>query len=112
MPHRVAAHPRPLAAYYFGNTAEGQAAFAQQTTSGALVINDVMTYASVEELPFGGGGASGMGAYHGVHGFRQFSHRKAAVVQTADGASNMRLRAPYADKVDALDAALGSALKR
>ncbi|MBK0053045.1 hypothetical protein [Stenotrophomonas sp. S39] len=36
-----------------------------------------------------------MGAYHGVHGFRQFSHRKAVVVQAKDGASNLRLRAPY-----------------
>jgi len=39
-------------------------------------------------------GASGMGAHHGVHGFLQFSHRKAVVVQAKDGASNLRLRAP------------------
>ncbi|HBS56988.1 MAG TPA: coniferyl aldehyde dehydrogenase [Stenotrophomonas sp.] len=108
----INAHPRPLAAYYFGDTAEGQAAFTQQTTSGALVINDVMTHASVEELPFGGVGASGMGAYHGVHGFRQFSHRKAVVVQAKDGASNLRLRAPYGEKLESLDEALGNALKR
>ncbi len=53
-----------------------------------------------------------MGAYHGVHGCHQFSHRKAVVVQAKDGASNLRLRAPYGDKVGALDEALGNALKR
>ncbi len=101
-----------MAASYFGDTAEGQAVFTLQTTSGALVINDVMTHASVEELPFGGVGASGMGAYHGVHGFRQFSHRKGVVVQAKDGASNLQLRAPYGEMLGSLDEALGSALKR
>ena len=97
-------HPRPLAAYYFNEDSAAQQAFAQQTTSGALVINDVMTHVSIDELPFGGVGASGMGAYHGIHGFRQFSHAKAVVVQSETGASNLRLRAPYADKQAAVDA--------
>ena len=97
-------HPRPLAAYYFNEDSTAQQAFAQQTTSGALVINDVMTHVSIDELPFGGVGASGMGAYHGIHGFRQFSHAKAVVVQSETGASNLRLRAPYADKQAAVDA--------
>ena len=56
-----------------------------------------MTHAVVESVPFGGVGPSGIGAYHGIHGFRRFSHAKAVVVQSADGASNLRLRAPYAD---------------
>jgi coniferyl-aldehyde dehydrogenase len=63
-----------------------------------LVINDVMSHASVETLPFGGVGASGIGAYHGIHGFRQFTHAKAVVRQSEDGASNLRLRAPYEEK--------------
>ncbi|HGK7303602.1 TPA: aldehyde dehydrogenase family protein [Stenotrophomonas maltophilia] len=89
----INAYPCPLAAYYFGNTADRQAAFTQQTTSGALVISDVMTHTSVEQLPSDGVDASGIGIYYGVHGFRQFSHRKAVVVQAKDGASNLRLRA-------------------
>ncbi len=72
-----------------------------------LVINDVMTHVSA-----GRTAVCGMGAYHGVHGCHQFSHRKAVVVQAKDGASNLRLRAPYGDKVGALDEALGNALKR
>jgi coniferyl-aldehyde dehydrogenase len=99
-------HPRPLAAYYFGDDAEHQKTFAAITVSGALVINDVMSHTSLEELPFGGVGPSGTGAYHGVYGFRRFSHAKTVVVQSEDGASNLRFRAPYADKLPFLEAAL------
>ena len=101
-------HPRPLAAYYFGNQPERQAAFADQTTSGALIINDLMLHASQEALPFGGVGASGIGAYHGIHGFRRFTHAKTVMVQSEDGASGLRLRAPYADKLALLQAALAA----
>lgn len=100
----INANPRPLAAYYFGDDPLQQQRFSAQTTSGGLVINDVMTHVSVDSLPFGGVGASGMGAYHGVHGFRRFTHAKPVVVQSQDGASNLRLRAPYAAKAQALDA--------
>lgn len=100
----INAHPRPLAAYYFGDDADRQQQFVRATTSGAVVINDVMTHASIDSLPFGGVGASGMGAYHGIHGFRRFTHAKPVVVQSQDGASNLRLRAPYGDKTQALDA--------
>lgn len=100
----INAHPRPLAAYYFGQDKAQQQHFAMHTTSGALVINDVMTHASIDTLPFGGVGASGMGAYHGIHGFRRFTHAKAVVLQSMDGASNLRLRAPYEQKQAALTA--------
>jgi len=102
----INSHPRPLAAYYFGNDAQRQQRFAEQTTSGALIFNDVMSHASIETLPFGGVGASGIGAYHGIHGFRRFTHAKAVVQQSEDGASGLRLRAPYADKLKQLQAAL------
>ncbi|MEB0047540.1 MULTISPECIES: coniferyl aldehyde dehydrogenase [unclassified Pseudomonas] len=104
----INANPRPLAAYYFGNNPDLQAQFTHQTTSGGLVINDVMTHASIDSLPFGGVGASGMGAYHGIHGFRRFTHAKPVVVQSQDGASNLRLRAPYADKAQTLEAFFNS----
>lgn len=102
----INARPRPLAAYYFGNDKTRQAAFVSQTTSGAVVINDVMTHAAIDSLPFGGVGASGMGAYHGIHGFRRFSHQKPVVVQSRDGASNLRLRAPYLNKKADIEAFL------
>lgn len=98
----INAGPRPLAAYYFGYTELRQQQIAQQTTSGALVINDVMTHASLDSLPFGGIGASGTGAYHGVHGFRRFSHAKPVVIQNEQGTTNLRLRAPYQEKMQAI----------
>lgn len=100
----INANPRPLAAYYFSDDLDDQQQFTRQTTSGGLVINDVMTHASIDSLPFGGVGASGMGAYHGIHGFRRFTHAKPVVVQSPDGAANLRLRAPYGDKAQALQA--------
>lgn len=96
-------HPHPLAAYYFGRDEADQQQFAVQTTSGSLVINDVMSHMMVDNLPFGGVGASGMGAYHGIHGFRRFSHAKAFVKQNEQGESNLRLRAPYAEKLAAME---------
>lgn len=102
----INAHPRPLAAYFFGNDEARQQAFAAHTTSGALVFNDVMSHAVIEGLPFGGVGAAGMGAYHGVHGFRRFTHGKAVVQQDKEGATGLRLRAPYASKLSAIKAAL------
>ncbi|WP_343699377.1 coniferyl aldehyde dehydrogenase [Caulobacter sp.] len=102
----INAHPQPLAAYYFGEDADLRADFAARTTSGALVFDDVMTHVSIETLPFGGVGASGMGAYHGKHGFERFSHARPVVTQAPDGGASLRLRAPYADKIDALRAAL------
>lgn len=102
----INAHPRPLAAYYFGYDESRQQQMANQTTSGALVINDVMTHASLDSLPFGGVGASGIGAYHGVHGFRRFSHAKPVVIQDTAGTTNLRLRAPYQDKLIAASALL------
>lgn len=104
----INAHPRPLAAYYFGDDAKRKAEFERGTTSGALVVNDVMTHASIEGLPFGGVGASGTGAYHGIHGFRRFSHARPVVYQAPDGASGLRLRAPYSEKLPVLQAMLSN----
>merc|ERR1711935_1301261 len=49
------------------------------TTSGALNINDCLMHMANGELPFGGVGASGMGAYHGEHSFKAFTHEKAVL---------------------------------
>ena len=68
--------PRPLAAYYFGDDKQEESAVLQRTTSGGVCINDVIMHVMQEELPFGGVGPSGMGAYHGFKGFQTFSHAK------------------------------------
>lgn len=78
----INSRPRPLAAYYFGDDAEEQNSVETRTTSGGMCINDVIMHISQEDLPFGGVGPSGMGSYHGVEGFRTFSHAKSIYSQT------------------------------
>lgn len=103
---RINAYDRPLTAYLFSDDQVSRDKFAQGVTSGALVVNDIMLHASMDNLPFGGVGAFGMGEYHGVHGFRRFSHLRPVVVQGPSGTSGARLRAPYIEKQSALEKAL------
>ena len=67
---------KPLALYVFTGRDGIVDLFAKNTSSGGLCINDTIMHLGVEELPFGGVGASGMGAYHGKHGFDTFTHYK------------------------------------
>jgi coniferyl-aldehyde dehydrogenase len=69
--------PRPLCLYYFGADAEERSRVLSRTTSGGVTVNDVLIHALIEQLPFGGIGASGMGVYRGIDGFRSFSHPRA-----------------------------------
>ncbi len=72
----VNARPRPLALYYFDTSRSRAAALLQATVSGGASINDTVFHVAQADLPFGGIGPSGMGAYHGTEGFRTFSHAK------------------------------------
>lgn len=78
----VNAHPRPLAAYYFGKDKAEEEAVINRTTSGGVCVNDVIMHIAQEDLPFGGVGPSGTGAYHGYDGFKNFSHPKAIYRQS------------------------------
>ena len=73
--------PRPLAAYLFTNDATEESEFLARTTSGGACINDVIMHIMQEDLPFGGIGPSGMGSYHGLEGFKTFSHAKSVYKQ-------------------------------
>lgn len=93
-------HARPLGLYYFGNDAEEKERVLERTTSGGVTLNDVIMHVSMEDLPFGGVGPSGMGAYHGVDGFRAFSYAKAVYSQTGiDVAAMAGLKPPYGEKL-------------
>jgi len=70
---------KPLALYAHTTDAAFVESLKRRTTSGALVINDVMMHAVNHELPFGGVGASGMGSYHGHRSFLAFTHEKAVL---------------------------------
>ena len=78
----VNARPRPLALYYFDNDASAIATVLDQTVSGGVTINDTLLHIAQDDLPFGGVGASGMGCYHGVEGFRTFSAKKGVFRQS------------------------------
>jgi aldehyde dehydrogenase (NAD+) len=71
--------PKPLALYVFSNDARAQESVIERTSSGGATINHCWMHLAVAELPFGGVGESGMGAYHGKLTFETFSHRKAVL---------------------------------
>jgi acyl-CoA reductase-like NAD-dependent aldehyde dehydrogenase len=71
--------PKPLALYLFSNDKEKQARIVRETSSGGVCLNDTIMHVGVAELPFGGVGPSGIGAYHGKASFDTFSHRKSVL---------------------------------
>ena len=75
-------HARPLGLYYFGGDAGEEQRVLTHTTSGGVTVNDVVMHVAMDDLPFGGVGPSGMGSYHGVDGFKTFSHAKAIFSQS------------------------------
>jgi coniferyl-aldehyde dehydrogenase len=77
----VNARPRPLAFYYFDTDPERVERALAQTSSGGACINDTVLQNAQNDLPFGGIGASGMGAYHGKEGFEVFSHKRGVFYQ-------------------------------
>jgi coniferyl-aldehyde dehydrogenase len=78
----VNSHPRPLALYYFGADPGKRDEVLRRTISGGAAINTTLFHFVAENLPFGGVGASGIGAYHGEFGFQTFSHRKGVFLQS------------------------------
>jgi coniferyl-aldehyde dehydrogenase len=77
----INAHPRPLAAYVFTDSATTIDRFGARVVSGALSINATAVHFAQDDLPFGGVGRSGMGQYHAQEGFTTFSHQKAVYRQ-------------------------------
>ena len=101
----VNARPRPLALYWFGRDGGRKQRVLTQTISGGVTVNDVLLHIAQENLPFGGVGDSGSGAYHGEHGFRLFSNDK-PVFEQSRFAGNALLRPPYGPKAERVIALL------
>jgi coniferyl-aldehyde dehydrogenase len=97
----VNARPRPLALYVFSDRRDVITAVLTRTISGNVTVNDTLLHYAVEDLPFGGVGASGMGAYHGEEGFKQFSHAKGVFVQSRWNLAGL-LHPPYRKLTDAI----------
>ncbi len=77
----VTGRDKPLAAYVFSDDSAVRARWERETSSGALAFGVPVMHLTAPELPFGGVGESGMGAYHGELSFRVFSHEKAVLAK-------------------------------
>jgi coniferyl-aldehyde dehydrogenase len=93
--------PRPLALYYFGSDKHETQRVLQETVSGGVTVNDVMLHIAQHDMPFGGVGASGMGAYHGQTGFDTMSKLKPVFYQATLNGTGL-LRPPFGRMMDAV----------
>ncbi len=77
---QIKARPKPLALYYFGKHNWEQVL--EETSSGGVCINETVMHLLNPEMPFGGVGGSGFGAYHGKYSFDTFTHYKPVMVKS------------------------------
>jgi coniferyl-aldehyde dehydrogenase len=97
--------PHPLALYWFGKDQKNLRRVLDETHSGGVTINDTLLHITIEDLPFGGVGASGMGNYHGKAGFDTFSHQKSILEARGLFGTNLlkgtkTARPPYGKKTE------------
>jgi aldehyde dehydrogenase (NAD+) len=88
---------KPLAAYIFSNSKADQRRVFEEVPSGGVTANHTLMHVLAPQLPFGGVGDSGIGAYHGKWGFECFSHRKSTLVMRARPDLRM-IYPPYSDR--------------
>ena len=97
----INSHPRPLGLYIFSRSEATQRQLLDHTVSGGACINEVMFHASIEDLPFGGVGSSGMGHYRGFNGFKTFSHARAVYKQSRLNLQRLSgMVPPYGDRTN------------
>lgn len=102
---RINARPHPLAFYYFDDSPSRVDEVLPRVLSGGAVVNDCLVHFAQDELPFGGVGASGLGAYHGFKGFETFSHARAVLAASPLSPAHNVMKPPYGALIDrALDA--------
>lgn len=90
----INARPRPLALYHFGSNNHDRSQLLERTTSGGVALDDTLLHYAQDDLPFGGVGASGMGAYHGHEGFKTLSHAKGVFQQATLNGMDL-IRPPF-----------------
>lgn len=93
----VGSRAKPLAFYGFTRSSVTRERMIDEIAAGVVVINQVAMHLLVPGLPFGGVGASGMGAYHGRAGFETFSHLKPVLIRSSRPDQSL-LYPPYTDK--------------
>jgi coniferyl-aldehyde dehydrogenase len=97
----VNARPRPLALYYFDDSARRVDEVLARTMSGGVTVNDCVYHLGQHNLPFGGVGPSGTGHYHGFDGFATFSKKRGVMVQPRWTPTKL-FRPPYGPRSRAL----------
>ena len=90
----INARERPLALYPFSNDRASVERILRDTVAGGVSVNDTLFHFAVANLPFGGVGASGMGAYHGRAGFDAMTKPLPVLWQAHWSATDL-LRPPY-----------------
>jgi coniferyl-aldehyde dehydrogenase len=93
--------PRPLTLYYFDDDRARVRHVLEQTVSGGAAVNETLLQFGIDDMPFGGVGASGMGAYHGFEGFATFSNPKGVLYQARLNGTGL-LAPPYGKLLDRL----------
>lgn len=80
----INARDKPLSMYIFTKNTKIRNLITSNTSCGSICVNDTLAQFSVEELPFGGVGASGIGGYHGKYSFDTFTHKKSCLIRSFD----------------------------
>ncbi len=88
--------PKPLSLYLFTESRDTSERVLEGTSSGGVCVNETLQHYGAHDLPFGGVGNSGMGAYHGKTSFETFSHRKAVLDKSTQIDPNLRYP-PYTE---------------
>ena len=91
--------PKPLALYYFGRHSSNKKLILNNTSSGAVCINDCVLHFNHPNLPFGGVNNSGLGKSHGWHGFMAFSNEKPVLKQRVGLTTSKTVYPPYNNRV-------------
>ena len=97
----VKSKEKPLALYYFSEDKESIEKVLSSLSSGGVTINDTIIHVASSNLPFGGVGLSGIGAYHGKASFDTFSHSKSIIKRGTFLELPIRF-APYKNKLNIL----------
>ena len=93
----VADREHPLSMYVFTSDKKWAKRVMSSLQFGGGCINEVCIHMMVKGVPFNGTGHSGMGAYHGEWGFREFTHPQTVLMGKTRG--NLPLREhPYSGK--------------
>jgi aldehyde dehydrogenase (NAD+) len=94
----VNSRPKPLSAYLFTKSREVRERVIKEVPAGGMLVNHLAFQVSTAKLPFGGVGASGMGAYHGKYGFEEFSHRKSVLTKPTRPDLSSFIYPPYTER--------------